>query len=167
MSRQHVEDQYAKGSDCLLCSEYKTSSCYGDLAKFIPAGSWRAFEVFNKLPKQSGRFLDPPSGADLVPFSSYLHRFGCLHFRVDNPPDATLIRKMFHSVILRMSKEKEILKLMTKVDAHSAKVAKQVYTIMSAEADAELGKIVFEHIFGEPVPWPSEQAPANPCVCIG
>lgn len=159
MQRQHVVHQYKKNADHLICPQHKTALVYGHLAKFVPPGSWRAFEVYNALPgKTSDLFLDPTSAdSAVVSFSSFLKRFGNIHFCMADPPNSNLIRKMFHSVLIRMSREGTAMSLMQKVDAHSADVAKQVYSISSVAADAKLAKMLYEEIMGDPVEWPTSE----------
>lgn len=61
-----------------------------------------------------------------VPFSSFLKRFGVRYFGVPETPTSNLIRKMYHSALLRMSREGQAMDLMRKVHAHSAEVARKV-----------------------------------------
>jgi hypothetical protein len=106
MKRAHVQEQRQQLANHVLCDEYKTSDVYGELAKFIPEGSWRAFEVYNSLPgKNTDLFLDPPSAETKnVSVPQYLHRFGIIHFGdcgLERPPNSNLIRKMYHTVLRR------------------------------------------------------------------
>jgi hypothetical protein len=50
------------------------------------------------------------------------------------------------------------MELLSKVDAHSAEMAKKVYATTTAADDARLGKYLYEGLFGEPVMWPSPEA---------
>jgi len=96
-----------------------------------------------------------------------LKRFGVMHFDLDTPPTSNLIRKMYHCVLHKLMRQGKALQLMQKVDAHSAKVAHEVYTISTAEDDASLAAQLFKEVFGDPVEFPSEAVIKNMPCCLG
>jgi hypothetical protein len=78
-----------------------------------------------------------------------------MHFGLQDPQNSNLIRKMYHTVLLRMSREKDAMQLMQKVDAHSAHVARKVYAITSPSDDARFAHLLFIEINGDHVAFPT------------
>ena len=155
---KHVKEQKQKGANHLLAQKHKTSSTWGALAKYIPAGSWEAFELFMSLPgKKTDLFLEPFSEKDIANLAGLLKRFGFKHFKNGDPPNSNLIRKMFHSALLRISREEDAMKFFEIVDAHSRNVARQVYTIATAEDDANLAHRLFLEVLGDHVDFPWDE----------
>ena len=112
----------------------QTADTYGTLAKYVPAGSLQAMNVYIHLPgKESNLFLEPASNAvEHVSVAQHLKRFGRMFMGVEDPPNCNLIRKQYHTKLLRMSREDEAMKLMEKVDAHSAHIAKKVGLVLTS-----------------------------------
>jgi hypothetical protein len=162
MLKEHVKSQIEKGLNYLECEpdHYKTGDCYGYLAKYIPPGTVEAFKAYLKLPgHDSPRFLKPlGTEQDTASVSKYLKKFGSLYMQLTDPPNSNLIRKQYHTLLLRYSMQGKVMKLLSKVDAHSERVAKQIYCTMTLADDAELGKMLHEFLFGEPVEWPTHDA---------
>jgi len=158
MTRAHMEEQAAASKDFLLCPEHKTNDTYGTLAKYVPAGSMEAMKVYCNLPgKTTDLLLEPASPQSLnVSVHQHLKKFGRMFLNEPEPPNSNLIRKQYHTMLLRLSREGGAMELMRKVDAHSVDVAMKVYATTTNEDDAKLGKYLHEHLFGEPVNWPSE-----------
>jgi hypothetical protein len=159
MKRAHVEEQLKAGANHLVCHAHKTFDTYGALAKHIFPGTQQAMGVYVGLPgKRSDLFLEPPKQeSHKVSISQHLKRFGAVYFPECMAPNSNLIRKQFHTQLLRTSRENQCMELMKKVDAHSAEVAKKVYCTTTAADDAKLGQMLYEQIFGESVPWPSHE----------
>ena len=157
MKRGHVQEQFSVGASHVVCDEHKTSDTYGELAKFIPPGSWRAFQLYNNLTgKCTDLFLDPPSHAIAkVSVPSYLKRFGLKHFEDKAAPNSTLIRKMYHTHLLRSSREGDLFNFMEKVDAHTAQVAAKVYATTTPADDARLGELLHLQVNGAFVDFPT------------
>jgi hypothetical protein len=60
LKAEHVSQQIQAGHCWLQCSDHKTASTYGDLGKWMPAGSAEAFRRWLELgSKNSDLFLDP------------------------------------------------------------------------------------------------------------
>ena len=135
----------------------KTVDTYDILAKYVPPGSFEAMKTYIGLPgKKTTLFLEPTSSeSQYVSVAQHLKRFGKIFLKSEDPPNCNLIRKQFHTVLLRKSREGEAMKLMSKVDAHSAQIAMAVYATTTAADDAKLGKYLYEELFGNPVEWPS------------
>jgi hypothetical protein len=159
MTRKHVEEQIALGKDYLLCPKHKTSDTYGTLAKYVPAGSMKAMAVYMGLPgKAKDLMLEPANSQSLqVSIAQHLQRFGKLFLGKVDPPNSNLIRKQYHTQLLRMSREGQAMDFMKKIDAHSAEVAQKVYATTTPSDDSKLGKALFQQLFGEPVEWPSQE----------
>jgi len=168
MKREYVEEQIRKGSTYLVCDLHKTSLVYGSIAKHVPEGSMAAMEAFCSLPgKHTDKFLEPPTiGCDKVNVAGLLKRFGCRAFGHEDPPNSNLIRKHFHTHLLRMSRGTDAMQFMTKIDGHSEKVARQVYVIMTAEDDANLARLLFSEVCGDPVSFPTPDEIASMNVTI-
>ena len=153
MLADYVKEQAAAGSTLLLCSTHKTSTTYGSIAKYIPAGSMEAFRIYLSLPgKHSDRFVEHPTKGGTVSIAGLLKKFGAAAFALDDPPNSNLVRKYFHTALLRVGLQKDLLKHMVTIDGHSENVARKVYVIRSPEDDAELARILFTEVCGEPVP---------------
>ena len=159
MKKAHVQAQKAKGANHLLCRDHKTSATYGAVAKHIPGGSWEAFEIFMSLPgKKTDLFLEPYSVlSQTANVAGLLKRYGLLHFGGSDVPNSNLIRKMFHSALLKISREDGAMGVFEVIDAHSKKVARQVYTITNPEDDANLAHRVFQEVLGDHVEFPWDE----------
>jgi hypothetical protein len=150
MQRSHVKDHLDKHNTFLLCPQHKTVATYGTLAKHIPAGSWHAFRLYLDLPgKRTDRFIEPPTATSTqASVAGLLKRFGVIAFKTEDPPNSNLIRKMFHSCLLRISRDKEAMRFMEKVDAHSEHIARKVYAITTPEDDSKLAHMLYTEVFG-------------------
>jgi hypothetical protein len=67
--------------DFVVCSTYKTSSVYGDLAKWLARGTIKCVEIYLGLPRKTGytKFLVPADTAARVDVPVYLKHF-CVRF---------------------------------------------------------------------------------------
>lgn len=103
-------------------------------------------------------FLEPSTGCNNVSLGYYLKMFALTYLQQSKiQPSSNLIRKHFHTVLLRLSREDKLLDLLSKVDAHSKAVAKKVYCTTTLTDDAHLGKMLFETLYGDPVEWPTSE----------
>ena len=66
-----------------------------------------------------------------------------------------LMRKLYRTTLAAITNQDAVRSLLSKVDAHSKKMAASVYTTTSAKADMKLGKFIHEVII-DPVAWPSD-----------
>ena len=154
-----VTDMLERALEYLMVTQHKTKDTYGDLAKYLFEGTREACRHFIMLPgHSSGLFL----GGASVPY--HLQRFAAQYLPKYAPPNSNLIRKLFHTILLRMCNRGECLNLLSKVDAHSPTVAAQVYTTKTEEDDAALSKLLFETTFGQAVAWPDAVELASLCV---
>jgi hypothetical protein len=130
MQRSHVKDHLDKHNTFLLCPQHKTVATYGTLAKHIPAGSWHAFRLYLDLPgKRTDRFIEPPTATSTqASVAGLLKRFGVIAFKTEDPPNSNLIRKMFHSCLLRISRDKD--------------------AITTPEDDSKLAHMLYTEVFG-------------------
>ena len=159
MTKSHVLDQAAAGKDFLVCHKHKTSHHYGSLAKYVPPGSFKAFEVYASLPgKITDLFLEPNIGYEKVYIGYHMKRFAC-HYLASSEvqPNCNLLRKQFHTLLMRLSREGKCMELLSKVDAHSARVAAKIYCTSTVSDDAKLGKMLYEAVYGNPVEWPAQR----------
>jgi hypothetical protein len=149
MHRSHVQEQLGKASTFLLCPHHKTVATYGSLAKHIPEGSWHAFRLYLDLPgKLTDRFIEPPTATSTqASVAGLLKRFGVIAFKTEDPPNSNLIRKMFHSCLLRISRDKEAMRFMEKIDAHSEHIARKVYAISTPQDDSDLAHMLYTEDF--------------------
>lgn len=157
LSRGHVEEQLAAGKDHVVCKQHKTVKHYGELAKWLAPGTRAALAAYIALPgKHTDLLLDPVrSTTDTVSIHKLLPAFGATYCPKQGPPACNLVRKLFHTKLVHMNRQGLCLDLLSKVDAHSAKVALKIYTVDTPEDDAVLGKLLYEQVFGDPVEWPS------------
>jgi len=163
MTKAHVQEQISQGKSYLICPDHKTAKTYGDLAKHIFPGTAQAMQMYMSLDQSNSElFFVPAAGGAAghgASMSYYLKKFAATYFLMPEAlaPTANLIRKQYHTVLMRMSRHGECLDLLSKVDAHSPAVAERVYTTTTIGDDAKLGKILFEVVMGEAVGWPSAE----------
>ncbi len=113
MLRTAVWKQWKKGASYIVCVDHKTVRTYGELAKFIPAGSWEAFRVYIDLPFNTDLFLAPVTPESTkISFSYFLKRFGYQYMKLNDPPNSNLIRKYYHSALMELTQMGKCLKLM-------------------------------------------------------
>ena len=158
---EHFRAQMKKGRDYVLCQEHKTSHVYGDLAKWLAAGTKEAMTIYADFPRRDDcdTFLQSTfEGVRAVDVHYALKRFG-EKFLPDCPqkPTVNLMRKWYHTKLMTMSKtEDQLYKLMERIDAHTQGIAAKHYVLKNPEHDANLAKILVHEVLGEPVPWPKE-----------
>jgi hypothetical protein len=124
MTRSHVQQQLNLGKNYLVCIQHKTAETYGDLAKHVFSGTQAAMQVYLDLTAgmSDGTFLVSASkGVASIPY--YLMRVGSTYFPSYLAPNSNLIRKQYHTVLMRMSQKGRCLDLLSKVDAHSKQVS--------------------------------------------
>ena len=156
---QQIIDMLDQALEYLMVIKHKTKDTYGDLAKYLFEGTRMACKYFTMLPAHSsGLFL----GGASVPY--HLKRFAAQYLPKFAPPNSNLIRKLFHTILLRMCNRGECFNLLSKVDAHSPTVAAEIYTTLTFEDDAALSKLLFETTFGQAVAWPDAIELASLCV---
>ena len=157
-----VKTKAGKGDEfdmCIACKDYKTAEHYGELAKWIAPGTRDAFEAYINLPGPScPLFLQSSVGAGVPSIGACLRRAWKTFITGFEPPATNLLRKKFHTDLIRMSRQGAALSLLKKVDAHSEQVALRVYTVSSVADDAKLGELLYKQVFGDPVPWPDGAA---------
>ena len=159
MKRQHVVDQIiTKGLDHLVCPEHKTAQHYGELAKWIAPGTAEAIKVYLGLPgKYSPLFLEPVyRKTKHENVHSCLRRFGKMFWPGKQAPACNLMRKWYHRMLIRMARDGKCINLIAKPDAHSEKVALQIYVTTNAKDDAYLGSLLVKEVLKEPQAWPTE-----------
>jgi hypothetical protein len=96
MSGDYVRQQLQAKCDWLLCSTHKTSTAYGAIAKWLPPGSQKAFEVYLSLPgKWTNKLLEPPTrGTAEASVAGLLKKFGRRAFGMADPPNSNLVRSL-------------------------------------------------------------------------
>jgi len=92
---EHFREQMAKGSNVLVCTEYKTNRTYGDLGKHLaPATVW-AMKLYDsamdKFERLGGLFFQPCTGEG-VNLDYYIKKFAKEHFQNVKAPNSNLIR---------------------------------------------------------------------------
>ena len=159
MKKAYFLEHLDAGADHLICSNHKTAKVYGDLEKWIAPGTPTAIRVYLGLDgKVSNLLLDPVRATTQHACVHYcLRRFGEVYFPGREAPACNLIRKMFHTYLMQMSQQGKVLDLLSKVDAHSKRVAMDMYTCATPGDDAQLGKTLFEQVMKDTVPWPTTE----------
>ena len=140
----------------IICTEHKTAQYYGDLSKYLFPGTIAAIRCYLELPgDEDGLLLKPASAsAAKVSIAHCLRSFNNMLLSRWQPTKVNLLRKHFHTVLNKQACLGKVFGLLRKVDAHSCQVAKDIYTTSTPEDDAELGKHLFEEVFGSAVEWP-------------
>ena len=100
-----------------------------------------------RLPRDAGKTAFLPSARDdvgNVNIPQYLRRFAELFIhRKYTFPTVNLLRKWYHSVLVRLARtEGGLLEVMKKLDGHSVGVAVNHYVLMTPADDANLAKAI-------------------------
>ena len=174
-----VEDVLQKQRYYVLCTEHKTSKTYGELCKRLTPGLFKAFELYSNFPRpcDCNTFLVPVNESTAKVSLPHALRSFCKMFLPDDAlhPWYNLVRKWFHTMLMRMTAdEKKLKELMKKLDAHSVSIQEKHYIIRSPEDDMKLADALIATIMKAPVKWPTwEQTTAyiesagDPIKCAG
>ena len=125
MERESVQQKMLEGTNRLVCGKHKTCKYYGSIAKWVPPGLRQALLTYCKLPdKESDKLFEPATAtcdsAKHFYIGVALKAFGRHYTPKHEHPRVNLIRKMFHSILLKLSREGEAMKLIGAADGHSA-----------------------------------------------
>ena len=162
LSAAHVKAQFDKGKHILICQEHKTAEIYGDVGKYLSPGTKKAMEVYDSAfqgehARKDDLFFQPCSGKH-INISYYLRRFGEEGFPdIPEALNSNLLRKKLTSTIDKHAKRNQCFQMMKAYDKHGEATMKRTYVCESAEEDAEYGEYMFKEVYGEPVPWPTEE----------
>ena len=160
MSSTYVHGVLDKNGECLVCSDHKTARTYGSIAKLLTPGLLGAFSCYAQLhkPEKCNTFLVPAvDSTAIVSLPGALKQFCSYFLGADCPvwPTYNLMRKLFHSELMRVTADKDKLKLlMIALDAHSKKVQDQFYILRDPEDDIVLAKALVKAVLGKTVVWP-------------
>ena len=157
LEKAHVFEAMHKNLDYLEFHWHKTSYVYGDLAKWVAPGTWKAIAVYLGLACHSSKFFLCPANEKTwtASVAYYLKRFCCKYLKDFGAVNVNLIRKLFHTALKRMERQGVHMNVACTVDPHSRPVAEQVYCCLNKEDDWKLGKQLFEQVMGTPVEWPA------------
>ena len=163
LSFEHIKEQFDKCLDFIVCSVHKTSSTYGDLAKWFAPGSIIAALRYMELPRRAHvvTFLCPAfASTRRVSVPTYLRRFSELYLsECEVFPTVNLLRKWYHTVLNRMVSDKARLQaLFQSIDPHRGTTQEKHYVLTGPEDDARLAKQMVAAMMGDTVPWPSQEA---------
>ena len=154
-----------------MCSEHKTSSTYGDLAKWLAPGTCEALRLYMRLPRRADvqTLLHPATeNAETVNVPCALRQFCAAHFLpTQTHPTTTLLRKWYHTELIKLCKvENKLLEVFRVADAHSGRVARQHYVLRDPADDATLARELVMAMLTETVKWPEllECADADPAI---
>ena len=162
MNREEVKAAMMAGAKEIVCDHHKTAKYYGSIAKWIPEGLRRALLTYCSLPnKISNRLLEPAkvssSSDNHFHLGPALKAFGKYYSPKQEYPRINLIRKLFHSILVRLSREGDALELIGKADGHSASMGLKTYALAGPKEDVAVGELVYKQAFGDPVPWPTAE----------
>ena len=158
MKKLDLQEQLNSHDNYIICPEHKTATTYGDLAKWIASGTRAAMLLYVTCVFHTSEFFlsaarDP---TQMTSVAKLLKRF-CVIYLPNYPVmNVNLIRKHFHTALLRRRNREDMWKLLSKVDAHSVPMAQQVYTCTTEEDDVQLAEILYRSVWGEPVEWPTD-----------
>ena len=161
MDRAKVVEKLEGGASALVCGKHKTAKYYGSIAKWVPEGLSKAILTYASLPdKASARLFEPAAGRTdekkHFHFGPALKAFGKHYAPGYEHPRINLVRKMFHSILLRISREGDDMRLIGEADGHSASMGLHTYALSGPQQDSSVGEKVYRKVFGEPVPWPTQ-----------
>jgi hypothetical protein len=160
MTASHVQAMLADGHDYLLCPVHKTSRTYGSIAKWLSPGLRCAVASYLRLPRHAGveLFLVPANvGTEHVDVPSAFRTF-CSHLLPSDcsTPTVNLMRKLFHTKLIDITKDEESLKaIMSRLDGHSVRTINRHYCLREPAHDVALAKELVAAILGTTAAWPS------------
>ena len=141
----------------IRCKTHKTVKIYGEVGKGLQPGTITAIKKYLDLPgKTTDRLLEPSREGAVATVHSCLKTGSALYLSGRHPVKVNLIRKMYHTKWLEISRTPEVMKILEVADKHSRQVAFNTYCCKTAKRDAEYGLELYKGIFGEPVAWPTE-----------
>ena len=141
----------------IRCKTHKTVKIYGEVGKGLQPGTITAIRKYLDLPgKTTNRLLEPSREGVSATVHSCLKTGSALYLSGRHPVKVNLIRKMYHTKWLEISRTPEVMKILEVADKHSRQVAFNTYCCKTAKRDAEYGLELYKGIFGEPVAWPTE-----------
>ena len=158
LSASHLRKVLLAGQAFIACSTHKTAKYYGDVGKGIAPGTARALLVYLSLPRKlTDHFLEPSRAGTRSTVAACLRTASALYLPGRPPAKVNLLRKLFHTAYLHISRTDDVLGFLARADKHSKAVARK-YCCETAEKDAELGLMLYKGIFGSPVGWPDAEA---------
>ena len=163
MLLSHVVDQLGKGIDYLVCPNHKTASTYGELAKYIAPGTVEALKLVIKLPNRGTKKLFEPAKAEteLVYIAGALKKFGKVYLPDYQAPGVNLMRKFFHTELMKHGAQDKALEIISQIDAHSKGVAERTYVCKSIQEDATKAKFLVQTMLDGAAEWPSKNVLAT------
>ena len=158
MMKGDILRQLACHPHFVICPDHKTARTYGDLAKWIAAGTLAAITFYCNMPCHTGEyFLCAVNDVTKSIYVAYfLKKFCMIYFPGYPNMNVNLIRKHFHTALLRRQNREDLWNLLEKADAHSKTVAQTVYFCMTADDDVQFGEILYRSVWGHPVEWPQQ-----------
>jgi hypothetical protein len=154
--KDDIRRQLEEHPNRVVCTDHKTSKVYGDLAKWIAPGTLAAILAYLGMQFHTSDFF-LSAIRDTTNFASvayFLKKFCMIYFPFYPIINVNLIRKHFHTALIRRQNRKDMWKLLKKADAHSEHMAETVYTCLNEEDDSEFGELLFRSVWGDPVEWP-------------
>ena len=150
-----------RDEDFLIVTEHKTSTTYGDLAKWLPAGLLTCLKHYLQLPRRPSvsTMLHPVrDGTDVVNVPKALKLFHKRHLpKKTVAPTVNLMRKWFHTALMKATDSKDKLKeVMTLLDAHRSGVQSKHYYLRDPADDTILAKHLVKLNLGDTAAWPVE-----------
>jgi hypothetical protein len=140
------------------CSAHKTFLKYGEIAKWISPGLKQCLRCYMKFGRPEGvnTFLVGAGKPTSVNIHKLLEVF-VKYFLPANRvrPTATMMRKWYHTHLMKLTDSKEKLKeVMTVIDAHSALIQERHYCLKDPADDAKLAELLVRTVVGPTVMWP-------------
>ena len=152
MTSAHVRECVRGRVKWLTCPKHNKMAHYGDLAKWLADGTWDAVEVYLGLPgKRGSLFLDPVlPGTEHERVSRCMRALGAMFWPECESPTCTLLRKWYHTFLLRMPRTGKLMKLLNRVDKHSEGVQcglsqAQRFVMISGQPEL-VGEIALGHL---------------------
>ena len=159
LTAEHIQNQINDDLDFIVCTEHKTSSTYGSLAKWLAAGTISAAACYLGLPRRPDvkTFFSPISkSTDRMDVPAALRRF-CIRYLPEEYvfPTVNLLRKWYHTKLSELATNQDkFLEMVKTIDPHSKGVAQRHYILQSPEDDARMAMHLVKAMIGEPVQWP-------------
>ena len=153
----YILECLAKHKFYIRCKTHKTAKVYGEVGKGLNPGTITAIQKYLAIPgKKTDKFLEPSREGVVATVHSCLKTGSALYLQGHHAIKVNLIRKMYHTKWLEISRTPEVMKILEVADKHSRQVAFNIYCCKTAKRDAEYGLELYKGIFGEPVAWPNE-----------
>jgi hypothetical protein len=118
METSKVFKAIAEGKDYLTTTNHKTVAKYGEIGKWVAAGTWAALKLYIELPRDHGNDRLIIGSRRVV--HKLLAKFGAVYTPGHQAPSTNLLRKLYPTTIHNESAK--AMAFVARLDAHTEQV---------------------------------------------